>query len=221
VGGGSWGSSNTSIAIIDASGLLTSVSPGHVTITYTLPTGCTTTIGITVDSLPSIVTGVDSVCVGDSLIIPFTGSGSWSSSDAAVATVNASSGIFYALSAGTTSLTYTLPSGCSSIVTITVSVCSGSGVIQITNGGSNISVVPNPNKGEFNMSGTLNTVADEEVTLELTDLLGQVVYRGKAIAQNGKLNVSVKLSETLANGMYLLNLRSATDNEVFHVVVEQ
>ncbi|MCW3121580.1 MAG: hypothetical protein JWQ38_1072, partial [Flavipsychrobacter sp.] len=30
-----------------------------------------------------------------------------------------------------------------------------------------------------------------------------------------------KLSNTLANGMYLLNVRSGATNNVFHVVIEQ
>ena len=86
--------------------------------------------------------------------------------------------------------------------------------------GSDINVVPNPNKGEFMIRGTLGVTTDEEVALELTDMLGQVVYKNTVTAKGGKLNERVQVSN-LANGMYMLTVRSATGSRVFHVVVEQ
>lgn len=94
------------------------------------------------------------------------------------------------------------------------------GISQVT-AGSDIRLIPNPNKGEFTVRGTLATSASEEVTFEVTNMLGQVVYSSKVIAQNGIINESVKLSSSLANGMYILNLRSGADNTVFHFVIEQ
>ena len=98
------------------------------------------------------------------------------------------------------------------------------GVPAIT-GGSDISILPNPNKGTFTIKGSLgNTVpiaiGNEEVTLELTDMLGQVVYKDKLTAKGGKLNEQIKLSE-IANGMYILSLRSEAGIKVFHLVIEQ
>jgi len=86
---------------------------------------------------------------------------------------------------------------------------------------SNIQVVPNPNKGTFAVKGTLATMADEEVTMDVTNMLGQVVYTNKVIAHDGKIDQQVHLNNTLANGMYLLNFRTATDHKVFHFVLEQ
>ena len=37
----------------------------------------------------------------------------------------------------------------------------------------------------------------------------------------GNINQQVQLGNNLANGMYLLNLRSATETSVFHFVIEQ
>ena len=59
------------------------------------------------------------------------------------------------------------------------------------------------------------------LTLEITDMIGQVVYNGKVSVHNGEINQHVVLDRTLANGMYLLNLRSGSDSKVFHMVVEQ
>ena len=95
------------------------------------------------------------------------------------------------------------------------------GVRQVNGGSSNINVLPNPNKGEFSVKGSFGTNNDEEVSLELTDLLGQVVYKNKVLAKGGNIDTHVTLGNTLANGMYILSVRSESTTNVFHVVVEQ
>jgi len=94
------------------------------------------------------------------------------------------------------------------------------GISQVTTG-SDIKLMPNPNKGTFTIKGTLGTAADEEVSIEVTDMLGQVVYQDKIIAPGGSINKQIQLNSSLANGMYLLNLRSGAQENVFHFVVEQ
>jgi len=94
------------------------------------------------------------------------------------------------------------------------------GVKQI-GGAGDITVVPNPNKGEFIVKGTLGTNLDQEVSLELTDMLGQVVYSSKVQAQGGRINERVTLAHSIANGMYLLSVHTDTENKVFHIVIEQ
>ncbi len=49
-----WTSSNTSTATVDNTGLVTGVSSGSVTITYTNNSGCSTTASVTVNGLPPI-----------------------------------------------------------------------------------------------------------------------------------------------------------------------
>ncbi len=96
------------------------------------------------------------------------------------------------------------------------------GISKVAIGGD-VRVIPNPNKGTFTVKGTLAQVAtgDEEVSIEITNMLGQVVYNNKVIVHNGSINEQVQLNNTLANGMYLLNLRSGADHKVFHFVIEQ
>jgi len=53
-----WSSSNTGIATINSSGLITSVSAGQCNITYTNNNGCTRTITLRVDTLPLATTNV-------------------------------------------------------------------------------------------------------------------------------------------------------------------
>jgi hypothetical protein len=52
-------------------------------------------------------------------------------------------------------------------------------------------------------------------------MLGQVVYSSKIMTSNGNINQMIQLSNTVSNGMYLLNLRSGTDNKVFHIVIDK
>lgn len=87
--------------------------------------------------------------------------------------------------------------------------------------GSDLKLIPNPNNGTFTIKGSLGTSVDEVVALEITNMLGQVIYKQDAATQNGDLNVQVALNNSLANGMYLLNVSSGNEHKVFHFVIEK
>ena len=106
----------------------------------------------------------------------------------------------------------------SKLIVITINDVS---VKQIIANNSDIKLIPNPNKGVFNLKGTLGTADDQEVYVEVTNMLGQVVYKNKIMSVNGVVDEHIELGGSLANGMYLLNLRSGSINDVFHFVVEQ
>src|ERR1019366_439934 len=119
--GGIWTNGNPSIATVgSSSGIVTGISAGVVTITYTLSTGCFATITITVYPTP-VITGPTSVCVGSTINLTGTPPGGiWSSSNPSVATVGSSSGVVTGVSAGTVVITYMLSTGCYATTTITV-----------------------------------------------------------------------------------------------------
>ncbi len=94
------------------------------------------------------------------------------------------------------------------------------GASQLNVAGSDIRVVPNPNKGLFTISGTIGT-NDEEVSVEITNMVGQVVYSSGATVHGGRLSENVQMNNTLPNGMYLLNVHTTAGNNVFHFVLEQ
>ena len=94
------------------------------------------------------------------------------------------------------------------------------GVHPVTVVPSDIRLVPNPNKGIFTLKGNLGTTDDQEASLEVTDMLGQVVYHGKVIVRGGIIDETIQMIN-VANGMYLLNLHAGAENKVFHMVVEQ
>lgn len=95
------------------------------------------------------------------------------------------------------------------------------GASHVANVGNDIRIMPNPNKGTFTVKGTLATVSDEEVTFEITNMLGQIVYKDNVTAHAGQINRQVQLGNNLANGMYILNVHSGNDNAAFHFVIEQ
>ena len=52
-------------------------------------------------------------------------------------------------------------------------------------------------------------------------MLGQMVYTNTATAENGIINKQISLSNNLANGMYLMNVKSGTESKVLHFVIEK
>ena len=106
--GGTWSSSNTSIATIDpTTGVVTGTGTGVVTITYTV-SGVSVTYTVTVKALAPI-TGPTSVMIGTTIpLADITPGGTWSSSDGAIASINASTGVVSGISTGTVTITYTV-----------------------------------------------------------------------------------------------------------------
>ncbi|MCW3121252.1 MAG: hypothetical protein JWQ38_744, partial [Flavipsychrobacter sp.] len=43
----------------------------------------------------------------------------------------------------------------------------------------------------------------------------------RSMSHGGNISEQVQLNSSIAPGMYILNVRSASNNEVFHVVIEQ
>jgi uncharacterized protein YjdB len=100
-GGGVWVSSNPAIAAIDSvTGVLTPLAaPGFVTVTYSVTNVCgtaTATTGITLNPLPvaGTINGPGTVCPGNTIALTdsVTG-GMWSSSNAALASVDAAGNV--------------------------------------------------------------------------------------------------------------------------------
>jgi len=94
-------------------------------------------------------------------------------------------------------------------------------VASVGNGTFDVRVVPNPTKGDFVIKGVVSGIDNEDINVEVTDVLGQVVYSGKAVVKNGMVNEAVRLNSSLANGMYMVNLHAAGTSKVFHIVLQQ
>jgi len=105
----------------------------------------------------------------------------------------------------------------STTVTITVS---NVGVKPIQAGTNSIYILPNPNNGLFTITGNIGA-GDEEVSIEVTNMLGQLVYSGSSKLQNGAINEKVQLADNITNGMYILTMRNGNELRISHVVVSR
>lgn len=99
-------------------------------------------------------------------------------------------------------------------VTVTVT-----GVKAIA-GGEDFTIHPNPNKGDFIITGTLENAADEEVTMELSNVVGAVVYEKKIASTGGKIRERIVIDKNIGKGVYLLNVRSSAGGKVIRMIIE-
>jgi uncharacterized protein YjdB len=119
--GGTWSSSDTSIAVISNAGLITGKKVGSATFIYTsLATGCITlpSAALAVTTGPAINPPADPVlCIGDMTNITNVGNiaGTWTAIDSFVATINPTTGAITAKNPGITRFVFTQDiSGCQS-----------------------------------------------------------------------------------------------------------
>lgn len=114
---GSWSSADLSIGTVSASGLVHAVTAGSTTISYHLVNGCgsaDTTALLTVIPVPNAgtISGVSSLCVGNSTTLTSTVSGGvWSSGTTTIATIDAG-GIVHAATAGVATISYAFTNTC-------------------------------------------------------------------------------------------------------------
>ncbi|MES1181336.1 MAG: Ig-like domain-containing protein, partial [Flavobacterium sp.] len=143
--GGTWNSSNPSVASVNSStGFVTALSAGTTNITYTVSNPCgspgsaSKTLTVSPNVSAGTVSGTTPLCVGATAAYTKTGTagGTWSSTFPSVATVNATTGLVTAVGAGTTDIIYTVNSGCgspvSSFKTLTVSANASAGTVSGT-----------------------------------------------------------------------------------------
>ncbi len=143
--GGAWTSGNTGVATIDINtGIVTGVAPGTATISYAVTNGngCTTvvTADVTVTTLPSVapITGPSSVCEGNTIsLADATTGGTWSTSDASVATVSAT-GVVTGVMNGTADISYTITTTCGEnpVAVQTITVNTSPTAVVVSGGGA-------------------------------------------------------------------------------------
>ena len=126
--GGTWSSSDSTIATINAGGYIIGVSSGTVILTYSVTNsfGCTGSASNYFSVIPTVplqpITGVMGVCSGDSTqlshIIP---GGTWESSDPSTAAVDPVTGLVTGYATGTVTISYTASNICG-VFTVTTNV---------------------------------------------------------------------------------------------------
>ncbi len=122
--GGTWSSSNISIATIGlATGVVSTVATGTTTVTYRFTTtGCFRTQTITVNPLPGTITGPSTLCPASNMTLTCTpAGGTWASSNSAIATIVSSTGVLTGVAMGTATISYTSPAGCVRTTIVSIS----------------------------------------------------------------------------------------------------
>jgi hypothetical protein len=83
-----------------------------------------------------------------------------------------------------------------------------------------LSLYPNPNNGSFSIA-TKTGRATEPVTAAILNTAGDVVYKTSVLPGNGFLNAVITPDSQLKNGVYLLQIYTATQSEAISFVVQQ
>lgn len=118
--GGTWSSSNSSVATIGSTGFVTAVATGITTISYSLPSGCVATKSFTVVTTPSAISGSNNICLSATTTLTNAGGGNWTSSAPGIASIGSASGIVTGAAAGAATITYSLGTGCMVTMPFTV-----------------------------------------------------------------------------------------------------
>lgn len=248
--GGTWTSSNTAIATVNAvTGAVTAVRAGTAVITYTVKAcfgNASTSKTITVNPVTVInagnITGSAALCLNVTNTFSSNGTqgGVWRSSNPAVASVNASTGVVKALAVGTTTITYTVTPVCGNAVTAsktllvnscntfantgntntttgrnTVSTGEGDKVINPANDVKilRIEAYPNPSSSEFTIA--LKGNSSDRVLITVTDILGKKVYQAEGIN-----NQQYKFGQNFMAGMYLVQVKQGNNVQTIKLIKE-
>jgi sugar lactone lactonase YvrE len=198
--GGSWVSANHSLADIgSATGAVTGVAQGLVSITYTSPNGCFATTLFRIDPLPyaGVITGPDMACLDSVVMLSDTTSGGvWASSNL-FASVSAT-GTVKGKAAGIDTIRYLVTNVCGTDTVsrhLTIEVCQSPGASPV------LKVFPNPNDGNFAL--LLSSATNEQATLKINNLLGQRILELPMVAN---AIVPVSFSADQASGVYFISV---------------
>jgi hypothetical protein len=213
---GIWSSTNNSIAIINSTGIVTGISTGLDTISYTITNICGTAtqkLAIQVDNnIPvlSNINGPDSACVGSIVsLISNTPGGIWNSGNPLLATINGS-GLLTPLMAGVDTVSYSVTNGCGTTTqqkVVTIYNCSTTNIGL--NAIESMQIYPNPANNILHVDN-LTTSVD----YQLQNMVGVTVQQGTFTQEHNTLQL-----KEIPAGIYLLQLTDAIgQREVVRVV---
>ncbi len=201
--GGGWISSNTAVATVNSSGIVTGVAAGTITLTYFITNSCgtaTTTKSVAVNTLSAgVISGATSLAVGASTTYSNTiTGGTWSSSNTSLATVVSTSGFTTGVAAGVDTIKYTITNACGAAVARKVVSITASKTNPGIETSTGINVYPNPTNGLVNVTLPCENCSAVAV---VTDVTGKIIVAQTVEAQAFQFDLS-----QYAAGTYFLQV---------------
>lgn len=98
-----------------------------------------------------------------------------------------------------------------------LTVIPATGIFPVT-GEVQITLAPNPNSGVFTISCA---AAYNPVVVEVTDVVGKVIYSEKIAPAGGVISKQIILDSRISNGTYFVRTSSENINEVFRINVRK
>ncbi len=184
-------------------------------VTGTDANGCdnSDSIAVIVNPLPTVDAGT-SQTVCDSVQVTLSGSGavtySWDN--------GITNGVPFTQSIGTVvyTVTGTDANGCSNTDTVSVTVQDCSGLDEL-DANSTIALYPNPNNGAFSI--TISNALFSEITIEVLDMNGKVVYESVESNSSDQFTANIELP-MIEVGTYFVHLTADGKTSVKKVIIE-
>lgn len=208
--GGAWSSSGAE-ATVGTSGIVTGVSAGSVTITYAVVNACGYSGAYKPISIAA-ARGMGGSGTGSTIGAP--GDGRSGSAGAAQTGVRLDGG------ARTMVVGDRVATGATQRISMR-SVVAESAALPVRTHVAEIRIVPNPNKGTFSVQGMVGKEVKGAVEMEVHTIAGQLVYKSAVTLKDGAIDEQVHLDNSLANGMYMLTLKTSAGQKVSHFVMER
>ena len=227
--GGTWKSSNISaVGTINQNGLFTTgTSAGTTKIMYIVKNtnGCSDTASkwITILQKPTAgtIAGAASVCMSGTIqLTASVHGGAWSSSDTSIASVG-SNGLVTGKSPGNVEIRYTVTSStnnCTNTISKMMTVTpqsftresQGNQIANRSITNSDVLLAPNPSNNQFRL---VIHSADNKTSIRVFDINGKTFYSTTTTG-----NQTITFGETLAPGIYIVEIRQGSDVKIIKAV---
>lgn len=235
--GGSWSSTNTSAATVNAStGLVTAVNTGTTIIRYTVTTGCGSPVmsssgTLTVSVLPttSISYSGSPFCKSGSVNVTWTGQsgGTYTSSPSGLSINSSTGSINLAGSAtGTYTVTYSFSNGpCSGIATTTLKIknCNNridevttiaqKSSLEVTVDKFDVIAYPNPSNYQFTL--VVDSDSNEKIDVVIYDISGKIL---RHIQKNKE--ESIVFGKEFPTGVYVVVINQGINKKTIKLIKE-
>lgn len=191
-------------------------STGTYKVLVTNANGCTkfsTNISVTVNALPPAsvtASGPLTFCAGDSVVLTAnSGAGltyQWRKGSNNIS--GATSISYTAKTAGTYRVVVSNASGCTkSSATRKVVINCKTDESAISDLTSALNVYPNPANGPFNLELVNDNLDNGTAHIEVMNVLGENVYTGDVLFENGIFNKNIDLGQKATRGIYMIKVR--------------